>query len=38
VDGDRGEFAELVAECLDRNEVGLEWENAAYTAVEDWII
>jgi len=38
VDGDRGEFAELVTECLDRDEVWLEWENAACIAVEDWII
>jgi CRISPR-associated endonuclease/helicase Cas3 len=38
VDGERGEFAELVTEALYRNDVGLEWENAEYIAVEDTII
>ena len=38
VDGERGEFAELVTEALYRDDVGLEWENAGYIAVEDSII
>jgi CRISPR-associated endonuclease/helicase Cas3 len=38
VDGDGGEFVELVTESLYRDEVGLEWENADYLAVEDSII
>ena len=38
VDGERGEFAELVTESLYRDDVGLEWENAGYIAVEDLII
>ena len=38
VDGDAGEFVELVTESLYRDEVGLEWENADYLAVEDSII
>ena len=36
--GTRGEFVELVTESLYRDEVGLEWENADYLAVEDSII
>jgi CRISPR-associated endonuclease/helicase Cas3 len=38
VDGERGEFAALVAEALYQDDVGLEWENAGYIAVEDSII
>ena len=38
VDGDAGEFVALVTESLYRHEVGLEWENADYLAVEDSII
>jgi CRISPR-associated endonuclease/helicase Cas3 len=38
VDGERGEFAELVTGALYREDVGLEWENAGYIAVEDSII
>ena len=38
VDGDCGEFVELVTASLYRDEVGLEWENADYLAVEDSII
>ena len=38
VDGDAGEFVELVTESLYRDEVGLEWENADYLAVEDSIV
>ena len=38
VDGDAGEFVELVTASLYRDEVGLEWENADYLAVEDSII
>jgi CRISPR-associated endonuclease/helicase Cas3 len=38
VDGAIGEFAELVTESLYRDDVGLEWENAGYIAVEDSII
>ncbi len=38
VDGDAGEFVELVTESLYRDEVGLEWENADYLAVADSII
>jgi CRISPR-associated endonuclease/helicase Cas3 len=38
VDGDAGEFVELVTESLYRDEVGLEWEDADYLAVEDSII
>jgi CRISPR-associated endonuclease/helicase Cas3 len=38
VDGERGEFAELVTGALYRDDVGLEWENAGYIAVEDSII
>ena len=38
VDGDAGEFVELVTGSLYRDEVGLEWENADYLAVENSII
>ena len=38
VDGDAGEFVELVTGSLYRNEVGLEWENADYLAVENAIV
>ena len=38
VDGDAGEFVELVTGSLYRDDVGLEWENAGYLAVEDLII
>jgi CRISPR-associated endonuclease/helicase Cas3 len=38
VDRDAGEFVEIVTESLYRDEVGLEWENADYLAVEDTII
>ena len=38
VDGDCGEFVELVTASLYRDEVGLKWENADYLAVEDSII
>jgi CRISPR-associated endonuclease/helicase Cas3 len=38
VDGVCGEFVELVTASLYRDEVGLEWENADYLAVEDSII
>ena len=38
VDGELGEFAELVTERLYRDDVGLEWENAGYIALEDTII
>ena len=36
--GIAGEFVELVTASLYRDEVGLEWENADYLAVEDSII
>lgn len=38
VDGNAGEFAELVTGSLYQDEVGLEWENAGYLALEDSII
>ena len=38
VDGDAGEFVELVTGSLYRDEVGLEWENGDYLAAEDSII
>jgi CRISPR-associated endonuclease/helicase Cas3 len=38
VDDNAGEFVELVTESLYRDEVGLEWENADYLAVEDSMI
>jgi CRISPR-associated endonuclease/helicase Cas3 len=38
VDEDAGEFVELVTGSLYRREVGLEWENAGYLAIEDAII
>ncbi len=38
VDGKAGEFVELVTESLYRDDVGLEWENADYLAVENAIV
>jgi CRISPR-associated endonuclease/helicase Cas3 len=38
VDENVREFAELVTESLYRYEIGLEWENAGYIAVEDSVI
>ena len=38
VDGGAGEFVELVTGSLYRDEVGLEWENAEYLALEQWMI
>jgi CRISPR-associated endonuclease/helicase Cas3 len=38
VDGERGEFAELVTDSLYRDDVGLLWEDAEYLASENSIV